>query len=78
MAERLLGADGRLSARSLAQDLVRRLDRQGRFEPGRRLEAVCAPEVAQILRPLVAQLGPRFAVREAPGTARDVTDIVWL
>ena len=78
LAERLLAADGRLSARSLAQDLVRRLDRQGRFEPGRRLEAVCAPEVAQILRPLVAQLGPRFAVREAPGTARDVTDIVWL
>jgi hypothetical protein len=76
--ERLLGADGRRSARTLAQDLVRRLDRQGRFEPGRRLEAVCAPDVAQLLRPLVAQMGPRFAVREASGTARDVTDILLL
>jgi hypothetical protein len=76
--ERLLDADGRLSARSLAQGLVRGLDRQGRFEPGRRLEAVCAPDVARLLRPLVAQMGPRFTVREASGTARDVSDILLL
>jgi hypothetical protein len=78
LAERLLDIDGRLSVRALAQDLARRLERQGRFEPGRRLEAVCAPEVARLLRPLVAQMGPRYAVREAPGTARDVTDILLL
>jgi hypothetical protein len=78
LAERLLDLDGGPSARTIAQDLVRRLDRQGRFEPGRRLEAVCVPEVARLLRPLVAQMGPRYAVREAPGTARDVTDILLL
>ncbi|MGC1304287.1 MAG: ribonuclease E/G [Caulobacteraceae bacterium] len=78
LVERLLDPDGRPSARTVALDLVRRLERQGRFEPGRRLEAVCAPDVATLLRPLVLRLGPRFGVREAAGTGRQDTDIVFL
>ena len=77
-AERLLDPDGRLSVRTVAQTLVRALERQGRFEPGRRLEAACAPDVARELRPLVAQLGPRFGVRETAGTGRGDTDILLL
>jgi len=76
--ERLLDADGVLSARTVAQDLVRRLERQGRFDPGRRLEAVCDSQTAAILKPLVARLGPRFGVREAVGTRRHETDILVL
>ena len=78
VAERLLGSDGRPTARTAAQDLVRALERQGRFEPGRRLEAVCAPDVAAVLRPLAARLGPRFGVREGVGLGREHTDIVAL
>ena len=78
VAERLLGSDGRPTARTAAQDLVRALERQGRFQPGRRLEAVCAPDVAAALRPLAARLGLRFGVREGVGLGREHTDIVAL
>jgi hypothetical protein len=78
LAERLLDSDGSLSVRSVVQDLVRRLERQGRFEPGRRLEAACPPDVATILRPLVERLGPRFGVRETTGIGRQDADIIVL
>ncbi|MEI9965819.1 MAG: ribonuclease E/G [Caulobacteraceae bacterium] len=67
--------DGRPSARTIAQQLVRDLERQGRADPGARLVAACAPQVAAALRPLVAALGPRFQVREALGSGREDADI---
>jgi hypothetical protein len=73
--ERLLDADGRPSVRTLSQDAIRTFERQGRFQPGLRLVAVCAPEIAPDLRPLVAALGPRFSLREEVGRARSNTDI---
>ncbi|MHB8286983.1 MAG: ribonuclease E/G [Caulobacteraceae bacterium] len=73
--ERLLAADGRPSARTLSQDAIRQFERQGRFQPGLRLVAVCAPELAPDLRPLVASLGPRFSLREEVGRDRANTDI---
>ncbi len=68
-------ADGGLSARSIAQRLVRALEREGAADPGARLVALCAPETAAALRPLAAELGPRFSVEEALGWERSKTDI---
>ena len=73
--EQLLEADGRLSARTAAQAAVRALERQGRFDPGARVIAVCPPEVAALAAPGVAQLGPRFGLRAELGAARDPPDI---
>jgi hypothetical protein len=75
IAERLLDADGRLSARTIAQATVRDLERRARFEPGSRLVATCAPDVAAALRPLTAELGPMFQVRAEVGAARADPDI---
>jgi len=75
LAERLLEADGRPTARTIAQAAVRDLARRARFEAGSRLVATCAPDVAAALRPLVAELGPMFQVREAVGAARADPDI---
>lgn len=71
LSETLLDADGGLSARTLAQQLVRDLEREGRADPGALLRAVCAPDVAAALKPLAAALGPRFGVIAAPGTLRE-------
>ena len=73
--EQLLDPDGRLSARTAAQAAVRALERQGRFDPGARLVAVCAPDVAALAAPWVARLGPRFSVRAELGAARSPPDI---
>ncbi len=75
LAERLLDADGRLSARTIAQATVRDLERRARFAAGSRLAATCTPEVAAALRPLAAALGPMFEVREAAGAPRTDPDI---
>ncbi len=75
LAETLCAADGRLSARSVAQRLVRALERQGRADPGARLVAACAPEVASELEPLVDRLGPRFGALATLGWDRLKTDI---
>jgi Ribonuclease G/E len=69
IAETLIGPDGRPTARALAQRLVRALEREGQADPGARLVAVCAPEVAVALTPFAAKLGPRFEV--APEVGRD-------
>ncbi len=78
LAERLCDATGALSARTLAQDLVRDLMRQARYNAGVRLAAVCAPEIAEVLRPLVAALGPMFQVRETVGLSRSGAHILPL
>jgi len=75
VAELLSAPDGRLSARSVAQRLLRRLEREGRADPGARLAAVAAPEIAAVLRPLLPQLGPRFSVIEEAGRDRLNPDI---
>jgi Ribonuclease G/E len=73
--EHLVEADGRPTPRAAAQRLLRALDREGRADPGALLDAVCAPEVAAVLRPLAEQLGPRFGVIEEVGRARQTPDI---
>lgn len=71
----LLAPDGRLSARSVAQGLVRALEREGKADPGARLLAQCAPEVASVLEPLAERLGPRFGAQAQLGWDRLKTDI---
>ncbi len=76
VSEQLCDRDGRLSARSVAQRLVGVLMRQGRGDPGACWTAVCAPDVAAELEPLVRALGPRFSVRAEPGRERLNTDVI--
>ena len=78
LAERLLDAEGRPCARTIAQGAVRELERRRRFETGSRLVATCTPEVAAALRPLAAQLGPMFQVRDSVAVARADPDISTL
>ncbi len=75
LREQLLDRDGGPSARTAAQAVVRALERQGRFDPGVRLVAVCAPEVSALAAPWVARLGPRFSVRGELGAKRQPPDI---
>jgi hypothetical protein len=75
VSETLSDREGRLSARSVAQRLVRALEREGRADPGARLTAHAAPEVAAEAAPWVAQLGPRFAAAPDPGRAREAFEI---
>jgi Ribonuclease G/E len=75
LAEQLVAADGRLSARSVAQRLARALEREGRADPGSQLIAHAAPEVAAELAPLAAVLGPRFQAAAELGWDRLKTDI---
>ena len=74
--EQLLDPGGRPSARTCAQRTVRALQRQGGFEPGARLIAPRAPEVAALAAPLVARLGPRFQVTAELGAAWESDDIL--
>ncbi|WP_174301255.1 ribonuclease E/G [Caulobacter sp. S45] len=76
--EQLVDKDGQLNARTAAQAVVRALERQGRFDPGSRLVAVCPPEVAVLAAPWVAHLGPRFSVRVKLGAGRSPPDICTL
>lgn len=74
LAEILCRDDGQLSDRTLALRLIRRLQAEGEAQPGARLAAICAPDVARAAEPLVAQLtdrlGARFSLRSAPGQSR--------
>lgn len=73
--ELLRREDGALSDRALAQRLVRRLQGEGEAQPGARLAAACAPDVAAAAAPLVADLsakmGARFAVTADPARPRE-------
>ena len=75
VADLLLDSDGRPSARSVAQRLVREVVREGRSDPGALFDVVCAPDVAEVLQPLLIALGPRFDVTAEVGRARSDTDI---
>ena len=78
LCELLLDGDARPNARTLAQAVVRGLERQGRFEPGARLQARCPPAVAALAARWVATMGPRFSVRGDLGVAVGCADIVAL
>lgn len=75
LIETLCERDGRLTARSVAQRLVRALEAEGRGDPGGRFVAACAPDVAEAAQPLVAELGPRFSVAAELGRDRFNPDI---
>ncbi len=79
LSEVLCREDGRLSDRSLALRLIRRLQAEGESQPGARLAAVCAPDVAREAEPLVAELaerlGARFVLRAEPGAPRERLEV---
>ncbi|MFI4966896.1 MAG: ribonuclease E/G [Caulobacterales bacterium] len=79
LLERLCRADGSLSDRTLAQRVIRRLQAEGEAQPGARLTAVCAPEVARAAAPLAAllaaQMGARFTVEADAAWPRDRTEV---
>lgn len=77
--EILCGADGRLSAQSLALNLIRAIEREAAADPGARLRAACAPEVAaaaaEPATALAGIIGGRFEVVADPALPRDRWDI---
>jgi Ribonuclease G/E len=79
LIERLCDADGRLSARTMAQRLARRLLEEGRADPGGRLLARAAPEVieaARQLEPGLAEtLGARFRLEAGPSLGRHEIEV---
>jgi len=79
LAERLLGEDGALSDRTLAQRLVRRLQTEGEAQRGAHLVARCDPAVAAAAGPLVTALsqalGARFSLEADPAASRDSLEI---
>lgn len=79
LTERLLQADGRLTDLTLAYALVRRLEEEGRAQPGARLEGSCSKAVAEHARPLIAQLagrmGGRFALTVDDGRTREAFSV---
>ncbi len=80
IADRLLDETGALNSETVALDLLRALEREGRADPGARLVATAAPEVAAAARPheaaLTARLGPRFAIKADPALARPKYEIL--
>ena len=79
LGEILCREDGGLSDRSLAQRLIRRLQAEAEAQPGARLVARCAPQVAAAARPLAAKLteriGARFTLEPDPARARESFDV---
>jgi hypothetical protein len=79
LSGRLCDADGRVSARTSAMTMLRALEREGRANPGARLTAVCAPDVAAAaacwLAALSERLGARFQVLADAGAARETIEV---
>jgi len=79
LAEILCRADGALSDRTLAQHLIRRIEADAASQPGARLVARCAPDVAKAAAPLAKllaeQIGARFAITTDAGLPRDRLDV---
>jgi len=63
LADRLLGADGRLTAETLALRLVRAVEREALADPGARLVVRSAPDVAAAAAPYMKVLEGRFGAR---------------
>lgn len=77
--ETLTDGSGRVSARTLAQRLVRRLEAEALAAPGGRLSGACAPAVAEAAKPclalLAAKIGSRFEVKADPSLAWDKIEV---
>lgn len=63
VAEILNGPDGQPTDLTLALRLVRALQSEGEIQTGARLTATCAPAVAKLAQPLIAQLADRMGAR---------------
>jgi Ribonuclease G/E len=79
LGEILCREDGRPTARTLAARLLRAIEREAAADPGGRLRAVCAPEVAaeaQKFAPgLVARIGARFTLEADASCRRESFDL---
>jgi len=79
LAEILCRADGALSDRTLAQRLIRLLEAEAASQPGARLNARCAPDIAKAAAPLARQLteqiGARFVITSDAGLPRERLDV---
>ncbi|HVI33781.1 ribonuclease E/G [Phenylobacterium sp.] len=79
LGEILCREDGQISDRTLAQRLIRRLEAEGAAQPGARLEARCAPGVAEAARPLGAllagRIGARFTIKADPAVPRERLEV---
>jgi len=79
IADLLCDPDGALSARTLAERLLRRLQDEAAAQPGARLVGVAAPEVAQAAQrfagALTGQIGARFAIEGRADLPRQVFQV---
>ena len=79
LLERLCRPEGGLTDRSLAQELIRRLQAEAQAQPGSRLSAACTPAVAEAAAPLAAllseQIGARFVITPDATLARDRLEV---
>ena len=79
LAEILCRQDGSLSDRTLAQRLIRRIEAEAASQPGARLAARCAPDVAKAAAPLAKllaeQIGARFAISSDATLPRQRLDV---
>jgi Ribonuclease G/E len=79
LAERLCREDGAPSDRTLAQQLIRRLQAEAAAQPGARLTAACSPAIAAAAEPLARflsdQIGARFSIIPDPGRSRERLDV---
>jgi Ribonuclease G/E len=79
LAERLCREDGALSDRTLAQQLIRRLQAEAAAQPGARLSAACSPAVATAAERLALfladHIGARFSIIADPGRSRERLDV---
>lgn len=77
--ERLRREDGALSDRTLAQDLIRRIEAEAMAQPGGRVLAACAPAVATAAAPiaelLAQKIGARFTITADPAAPRERLDV---
>jgi Ribonuclease G/E len=79
LAEILCRADGALSDRTLAQRLIRRIEAEAASQPGARLDARCAPDVARaaasLAKLLTEQIGARFTITADAASPRDLLSV---
>jgi hypothetical protein len=77
--EVLLDPDGRPSPLTAALDLLRRIERAGRADPGGRLLARAAPETVEAAQPylprLIERIGARFEIQAELAFGRDRADV---
>lgn len=79
IAELLCDSRGRLTDLTLALRLIRAIENEGAAQPGARLTAVCAPDIAAAAQPLAAglagRIGARFEIRPDAAHPREHFDV---